>query len=150
MDAETQIMDDICDGEQLRTDEGCTVTYAAIREAMNGEPFTMSLVDDDEIADLVECVNIGIDPRLQACNVEGRGDEYSGGSRGFTATEDAENWKEGDKVIVAQTMDCTVSIESFPVLLRRMFERDMTLAAEIMNCLGFDNGVFVGREANGF
>lgn len=146
VDEETQIMDDICDGEQVRTDEGYTVTYAAIRQSMNGEPWTMSLVDPDEIADLVECVNIGIDSRLQACNVEGRGDEYSGGSRGFTATEDAPNWKAGEKVIVAATMECTVSIESFPVLLRRMFERDMSLAAEIMSVLGFEYGEYVGRE----
>ena len=146
MDAETQIMDDICDGEQVRTDEGYIVTYAAIREAMNGESFTMSLTESEEINEVIECVNVGLDSRLQACYVEGRGDSFSGGSRGFTATEDAPNWKEGDKVIVAQTLECIVSIESFPVLLRRLFERDSSLASTIMGeILGFEYGVYVGR-----
>ena len=58
-----------------------TVTYRAIRKAMDGEPFTMSLTDTDEIRAIVEAVNEGIDSHLEACFVSDRGDRYEGGER---------------------------------------------------------------------
>ena len=38
-----------------------TVDYETVRQAMNGEPFPMSLTDDDEIKAVVAAVNQGID-----------------------------------------------------------------------------------------
>ena len=64
------------------------------------------------------------------------------------------------KLILCQTLDCCVSPESLPVLLRRLYELDtddehvadaaMSLASDILLTLGFDEyGQFVGREALG-
>ena len=137
----------IDDTEQLTNENCCIVTYAAIREAMKGEPFTMSLTDKDKVMEVMESVNEGIDSYLQACYVPTRGDDYSGGTRGFTATEDGARWKKGEYVIMSRTLECTVSVESLPVLLRRMFERDSSLAASILYCLGFsDTGEYIGRD----
>ena len=58
-----------------------TVTYEEIRKAMNGEPFTMSLVDTDEIRAVIEAVNQGSDAHLEACYCPERGDRYEGGKR---------------------------------------------------------------------
>jgi len=125
----------IDDAEQLTDDMGCVFTYAAIRERMNGEPWTMSLTDSVEITAVIECVNQGIDSYLQACNMPSRGDEYSGGARGFTATSDGPQWKKGEFVTITQTLECTVSIESLPVLLRRLFEMECDLAATILDII---------------
>jgi hypothetical protein len=40
------------------------VTYEAIRNAMNGESFIMSLTDTDEIKAVIAAVNEGIDAHL--------------------------------------------------------------------------------------
>ena len=55
-----------------------TVDYATVRNAMNGEPFPMSLTDDDEIKAVVAAVNQGIDAHLEACFVPDRGDKLRG------------------------------------------------------------------------
>jgi hypothetical protein len=123
------------------------VTYKAVREAMGGEPYTMSLTDTDEIGAVIEAVNIGIDSHLQACYCPGLGDRYEGGKR------------KAGKLTLCHTLECRVSPESLPVLLRRLFELDtdehvadaaMSLGDDILLTLGFDeSGQFVGREAVG-
>ena len=118
----------------------CNLNYEPIRNAMNGEPFTMSLTDTDEIEAVIDAVNQGIDSHLEACFCPERGDEYSGGKR------------EAGRLVLCRTLDCTISPDSLPVLLRRLLDGDdeagYRLANDILNVLGFDeNGNFVGREA---
>jgi hypothetical protein len=123
------------------------VTYKAVRTAMNGEPYTMSLTGTDEVQAVIVAVNQGIDSHLEACYCPDRGDRYEGGKR--TA----------GKLLLCHCLDCTVSAESLPVLLRRLFDLDtddriadagMSLASDILMTLGFDEyGQFVGREALG-
>ena len=117
-------------------------TYDAVRTAMNGEPFPMSLTDTDEINAIIAAVNQGIDAHLEACFCPDCGDRYDGGQR------------KAGKLFLCQTLECSVSPESLPVLLRRLCELDgeagMSLAADILTVLGFnDSGDFVGREALG-
>ena len=125
-----------------------TVMYEAIRKAMGGEPFTMSLTDTDEKRAVAEVVNQFIDAHLEACYCPERGDRFEVGVR--TA----------GKRIVCQPLECCVSPESLPVLLRRLFKMDtdddhvadaaMSLAGDILLTLGFDEcAQFVGREALG-
>lgn len=140
----------------------CQIPYSAVRAAMDGENYQMSLVGDD--ARVVQtAVNMGIDSRLQACYLPDRGDEYSRGDRSFVATSDGMRWKQGERVIFSHTLECSVSPESLPVLLRRLYEDlDYTgddgddadvghgLAESILLTLGFDDcGKQVGREALG-
>ena len=123
------------------------ITYDAIRTAMDGEPFTMSLASQEEVQAVIQAVNQGIDSHLEACNCPDRGDRYDGGQR-----------KVG-KLTLCRTLECSVSIESLPVLLRRLFELDgndevveaaISLAGDILMTLGFnESGQFVGREALG-
>ena len=135
------------DTEILFNENGYPITYDAIILACGGVAWTMSLTDDDEVMQVVDAVNEGIDSRLQACYCPHRGDDYSGGKRGFTATEDGPRWKAGEFVTMTSTMECTVSPASLPVLLRRLIERDCSLASTILEVLGFaDTGEFVGRE----
>lgn len=115
----------------------CEITYDAVRAAMKGESFTMSLTDKHEIAAVVAAVNQGIDSHLEACFVPERGDTYGGGERTI------------GKLVVWRTMDCEVSVESLPVLLRRLFELEHEdtdvvdagrgLADLILAVLGFDD-----------
>lgn len=115
---------------------------------MNGEPFPMSLTDTDEIKAVIAAVNQGIDSHLEACFCPSRGDRYEGGKR------------KAGKLVLCRTLECTVSVESLPTLLRRLCESDlgdteaesagMRLAADILMVLGIDEyGHFVGREALG-
>ena len=69
-----------------------TVDYETVRMAMNGEPFTMSLTDDDEIKAVVAAVNQGIDAHLEACYCPDRGDRYQGGKRKAGKLVFAEPW----------------------------------------------------------
>ena len=114
-----------------------TVTYETIRKAMNGEPFTMSLTDTDEIRAVVAAVNEGIDAHLEACFCPDRGDRYGGGKR------------KAGKLILCHTLECVVSPESLPVLLRRLCESElggdtevqsagMRLTTDIFLILGID------------
>ncbi len=126
---------------EIETGSG-TVTYDAVRKAMNGEPFTMSLTDTDEIQAVIDAVNQGIDAHLEACFCPDRGDRYDGGQR------------KAGKLVLCRTLECSVSPASLPVLLRRLCELDdsagMRLAADILMVLGFDySGKFVGRAALG-
>ncbi len=119
-----------------------TVDYATVRNAMNGEPFPMSLTDDDEIKAVVAAVNQGIDAHLEACFVPDRGDSYEGGKR------------KAGKLVLCRTLECAISPESLPTLLRRLCESPgeeaVRLATDILLVLGFNEyGRFVGREALG-
>lgn len=125
------------------------VTYETIRQAMNGEPFTMSLTDTDEIQAVIAAVNEGIDSRLEACFCPDRGDRYEGGER------------KAGKLVLCRTLECVVSVESLPVLLRRLCESDLgddaevqaegnRLATDILMVLGINEyGELVGREVLG-
>jgi hypothetical protein len=117
-------------------------TYKTVRKAMNGKPFTMSLTDEDEIRAVIAAVNQGIDAHLEACYCPDRGDQYEGGKR------------KAGKLLLCHTLECTVSVESLPVLLRRLCELDSEagsrLASDMLTVLGINEyGEFVGREALG-
>jgi hypothetical protein len=126
-----------------------SVNYDTVRQAMNGRPFAMSLTDTDEIRVVIAAVDQGIDSHLEACFCPGRGDRYQGGKR------------KAGKLILCQTLECSVSPESLPVLLRRLCESElggdtdlqiaaMSLVDDILMVLGFNQfGNFVGREALG-
>lgn len=133
---------------KINTGSG-TVSYDAVRTAMAGEPFPMSLTDTDEIRAVIAAVNEGIDAHLEACNCPQRGDRFTGGHR------------KAGKLVLCRTLECTVSPESLPVLLRRLCESELggdtevqtagnQLASDILYVLGFNEyGAFVGREALG-
>jgi len=77
----------------------------------------------------------------------------------FTPIGDEGGKRTAGKLLLCHCLDCTVSAESLPVLLRRLFDLDtddriadagMSLASDILMTLGFDEyGQFVGREALG-
>jgi hypothetical protein len=129
---------------------GCgTIDYKTVRKAMDGEPFTMSLTDTDEIRAVIEAVNEGIDSHVEACYCPTRGDRYDGGER------------KAGQLTLCRTLECSISLESLPVLLRRLCESDLggdaevqsegnRLASDILMCLGINEyGELVGREAVG-
>lgn len=125
----------------ITTTTGYTIAYQEVRKAMNGERYTMKLAASDA-AHVIRAVNQGIDSHLEACFVPARGDMY---------------FYEKGKLY------CAVSEESFPVLLRRLYELDASdssdeydddsagcLADTMLAVLGFDEyGKYVGREALG-
>ena len=93
-----------------------------IKKKMDGKPYDMSLVGVE--AKLVyEAVNQGIDSHLEACFIPERGDSYD---------------------VVGHRLNCAVSVDSLPVLLRRLVETGnddaMMLVGDILDTLGFDNG----------
>jgi hypothetical protein len=110
-----------------------TVSYQAVRNAMEGRPFTMSLTDTDDIKAVIAAVNEGIDAHLEACYCPDRGDQYEGGKR------------KAGKLVLCSTLECSVSPESLPVLLRRLFDSDdeagMMLAGDILTVLGINERV---------
>lgn len=106
-------------------------------------PFPMSLTCQGEISAVFDAVNQGIDSHLQACFVPDRGDEFRKGSRTITAQTDCPGfWKAGDEVVIARTLECIVSPESLPVLIRRLMESGdesgESLASSICGCLGIE------------
>ena len=123
-----------------------TVDYETIRQAMNGEPFTMSLTDEDELRAVIEAVNEGIDAHLEACYCPDRGDRYEGGNR------------KAGKLLLCRTLECSISPASLPVLVRRLCESELggdadvqaegnRLASDILMVLGINEyGELVGRE----
>jgi len=122
----------------IQTESG-TVTYEAICNAMDGEPYTMSLTDRDEVQAVITAVNQGIDSHLEACFCPDRGDRYEIGKR------------MAGRLVLCHTLECVVSADSLPVLLRRLFELGTdageTIASDILMTLGFDEcGQFVGRD----
>ena len=116
----------------------CHVSYKDVIKAMSGEYFNMSLVGKEAKA-CINAVNQGIDAHLEACNCPERGDSYNPTSRMV------------GKTLVCAALDCTVSPESMPTLLRRLSEdgddNAMSLADGILQTLGFnDYGKFVGKR----
>ena len=81
----------------------------------------MSLVGDD-IEAVIKAVNVGIDAHLTACSCSERGDSYEHGDRSITAKSNTKHWKTVDKLRLAHTLECQVSAESLPVLLRRLYD----------------------------
>jgi hypothetical protein len=106
------------------------IPYAAVRQAMRGKPYTASLVGADA-AVVIEAVNAGIDSHLEACFVPDRGDRFEAGERRIGET------------VVARTIECTISPESLPVLLRRLSEAGTdeadSLVDAVLTTLGFDD-----------
>ncbi len=86
------------------------ISYDAIRAAMKGKPFKMSLTGDNEITAVITAVNMGIDSHLEACNCPARGDSYVPGK------------KTVGKMVLCRKLDCTISPESMPVLLSSSFQ----------------------------
>ena len=123
------------------------ITYAAVRKALRKEKLKflkMSLVGKDKDI-VVDAVNQGIDAHLEVCSMAERGDKYEHGER-----------KIGDK-IVQVTLECQVSAESLPVLLRRLLEPEFKspdegerLAEDMLTTIGFDEmGKYVGTKELG-
>jgi hypothetical protein len=132
--------------EFLRNSMGVKIKYQQIRKAMELEQtplYPMSLVGA-EVDAVRLAVNQGIDSHLEACSIKERGDKYEWGDRRI-----------GDRIIQT-TLECLVSPESLPTLLRRLTEQDdeegtgSSLAEGILMTLGFnDMGKYVGRDAVG-
>jgi len=90
------------------------IAYTQIRAAMHDEPFVMSLKSNDYQA-CARAINQGIDGHLEACFSPSRGDRQNG--RKFV-----------------------ISIESMPVLVRRLLEGDdkmVSLGETMLAALGF-------------
>jgi hypothetical protein len=94
---------------------------AAISLAAPRRGYPMSLVGEERQA-VVDAVNQGIDSRLEACFVPARGDCFRPGERSFIATQNTPYWRKGQRVIHTLTLECRVSPESLPVLVRRLME----------------------------
>jgi len=90
---------------------------AALKEVVT-EPYDMSLVGGDRRA-CIHAVNSGIDSRLEACFVPDRGDRYTD---------------------TGHRLNCLVSVESLPILVRRLLEAgdDAGLASGICDTLGIE------------
>lgn len=102
-------------------------SYTDVRAAMQGEAYPMSLVGD--AASIVQrVVNLGIDAHLECCFAPARGDSYTWAPRRTVSG-----------IVHTVALDCVVSPESMPVLLRRLFSADedeaATLAQDILDSL---------------
>jgi len=119
----------------FKNENMCEITYEAVRKAMGEKPYTMELVTEDA-REVIEAVNRHpIDAHLEACFCPDRGDRY-----------------EEIRANGRRRLSCSVSPESLPVLLRRLFENDScsSLGSSILTTLGFDEfGEQVGRESLG-
>ena len=127
---------------KFKNENGCEIRYMAVRKANAFKPYTMSVTSRSDIKAVMAAVNQGIDSHLEACYCPERGDKFEAGQR-----------KVGERV-VCLTLDCVVSSQSLPVLLRRLFESGNEdaerLASDMLLNIGFDeSGKFVGREALG-
>lgn len=141
----------------------CKITYDAVIQACDGEHFPMSLVRNEAQA-VYLAVNIGIDSRLQICNCPERGDSFDIEQRKIKAGPNMKHFVEGDDIVLANTLSCSVSPESLCVLIRRLVDdgpycedeacdgdcigcAGPSLAEGILQVLGFDDcGRFVGRD----
>jgi hypothetical protein len=97
----------------------------AVKQSCRDGVYTMSLVGEDREL-VISAVNQGIDAHLEACFVPDRGDRYQH---------------------VGARLECGVSPQSLPVLLRRLCEgpvEAVSLAADILGTLDFfvDTGCF--------
>lgn len=109
---------------------GLPISYDQIRQAQGEEFYTMSLVGDDAAA-VQAAVDQGIDSHLEACFMILRGDSYDFVER-----------KTRSGRLITSALDCVVSVESLPVLLRRLFEDNggggEALAGSILHSLGLE------------
>lgn len=107
------------------------ISYDLVRQAQGEKPYPMSLVGEAARA-VEQAVNIGIDSHLEACFVPERGDSYEHGKRSTAGG-----------VVHTLTLECEVSPESLPVLLRRLFEQEgeegPSLASSILETIGIDD-----------
>lgn len=102
------------------------VSYADIREALGTGPYTMELAEEDAKL-VVDAVNQGIDAHLEACFVADRGDSYEVMGKADSLGQ--------------KRLACSVSSESLPVLVRRLFtlgEAGFGLAASILQTLNLE------------
>ena len=95
----------VAEHNTVATSDHRVFTYAQIRARMRGESWTMELASPAEIKTVIDAVNQGIDSHLEACNCPERGDTYIIKRNG-------------------RRLECVVSVESFPTLLRRLYEMD--------------------------
>jgi len=94
----------------IEDDLGRSIPYDDVRKKMK-EPFVMQVVGE-ELEIVKKVVNIGIDAHLEACYIPEFGDHY----------EIKTTMVKG--MVLAVKLDCHISKESLPVLLRRLFESD--------------------------
>ena len=135
-----ELIDDLRDDDAMLDDLARQIRNAMAAEELTHYP--MSLADDEEIQAVIDAVNVGIDAHLEVCNCPRLEDSYEHGERSITATSDTVHWKTGDKIVMAHTLDCSVSAESLPVLLRRLDETDdeaaWSLRSAILSTLGIE------------
>jgi hypothetical protein len=119
---------------------GNPIPYALVRKANGPKPYTMSLVGT-AVKAVQMAVNIGIDSHLEACFIPERGDSY-----------EYRTQKIGG-LIVAPRLECSVSSESLPVLIRRLFEitgefenEARTLASDILSTIGIQESGALEKE----
>ena len=95
----------------------------AIAEATPKRGYSMSLVSEDRLA-VIAAVNQGIDSHLEACYVPARGDRFSlrtpPGIRGR---------------ISGPRLECRVSAQSLPVLIRRLMESENEQAESLASSI---------------
>jgi hypothetical protein len=82
----------------------------------------MSLTRPQEVEAVQRAVNQGIDAHLEACYCPSRGDSYLPGERRLKSGQ-----------LITRTLECRVSVESLPVLIRRLFDlyRDTSASDEV-------------------
>jgi hypothetical protein len=90
--------------------DGQTILYSEIKGRLEEEVFPMSMVGEDAEA-IQAAVNQGIDYRLEACYLPHRGDNYTWEQRTHGR-------------VISRRLECKVSRESLPVLIRRLSESD--------------------------
>jgi hypothetical protein len=101
----------------FETEDGQTILYDTVRDAMKEQHYTMELVG--AAAEAVEqAVNHGIDSHLEGCFMPILGDNFE--------------WKtkEIGKRGAVTKLHCKVSKGSLPVLLRRLYETEWGLREE--------------------
>jgi hypothetical protein len=111
----------------------CVVAYDTVRQAMDGESFAMTIVDEDEFEAIKRATNQGIDAHLEACFIPDRGDSCE---------------------VLGGRAHLVFSAKSLPVLLRRLSEdgdpAGLSVLSSVLTTLGFNAaGELVGREALG-
>ena len=117
------------DENHIIAPSGRPITYSAIRDAMDGENFDMSLSRTDSQS-VIAAVNQQIDSHLEACFMPDRGDSYEPVEQTI-----------GDQA-VGSKLECSVSPESMPTLLRRLLEAGdenaESIGSSILQVLGLE------------